>query len=172
MKKKVFLTTLIALLGLAITLSAQPPREPYPGFRSRSQNREILRQYRSLELLKTLDLSEEQSNRVLPIIRDTEAVREEHFTQYQSKLDELAKALETEKPSEKQLRELNREILELQRTHCETQQANMQRLASELTEEQFARYLLFEQRFQQRLRQRLLEYRRAPKNPSGDECNE
>lgn len=170
-----FVITLIVLIGLALVLSAQPC-EPYPGFHSRSPNREIVRQYRSLELLKTLNLSEEQSNRILPIISDIESAREEYFTQYQSKLDELAEALKQEKPSEKELRKLNNEILELQRIHCETLNEDMQRLASELTQEQFARYLLFENRFQLRLRKRISEYhekREMPSNTSNtcDTCD-
>lgn len=165
MKKKVFLTMLIAILGLSLLLNAQPS-EPYPGFQSRSPNKEIIQQYRSLELLKTLELSEEQSHLVLPVIKEIEVAREEHFTQYHQKLDELAAVLEDEKPSAKKLKELSSELFELQRTHWETEQRNMQRLGAELTEEQFARYLLFENRFQQRLRQRVMEYQKSHQMPN------
>jgi Spy/CpxP family protein refolding chaperone len=115
---------------------------------------EIVKQYRTLELLKVLDLSETESKEVLPILKAIDKNRETFQFQRQQAINEIEFALKHNEPEAK-ITGLNNKLMKLQK-EFETERTKLyERLRSQLTEEQFAKFIVFNCSFEKRLRERL-----------------
>ena len=151
MKKSKIIAIAIILLLIATVAFAQPK------IARKEKRAEIVKQYRTLEMLKVLDLSEEESEEVLPILKEIEKNREEfHFNQNQI-INEIEFALKQE--STKDLEELNDKIVELHKDFEKEKVKLHNKLRSSLSEEQFAKFIVFTRNFGEHLHEKMLKIR-------------
>ena len=147
MNKKILLL-ISGLLILSTVVFAQP-WQPHP----MSEHKEIIIQLRNLELLKILDLNEEQSMRVLPIIKDIDKLMGNFYDTHHQIMKELETALDNNDK-----KEISKSIdkLLIQQVELNKKKAVLyKKLRNELTEDQFARYLIFIQRFGRELQDKI-----------------
>ncbi|HHI87611.1 MAG TPA: hypothetical protein ENK03_01560 [Candidatus Cloacimonetes bacterium] len=147
MNKKILLL-ILGLLILSTVVYAQP-WQPHP----MTEHKEIIIQLRNLELLKILDLSEEQSMRVLPIIKDIDKLLGNFHDTHHQIMTELETALDN---NDKKEISKNIDKLLIQQAELNKKKAVLyKKLRDELTEDQFARYLIFIQRFGRELQDKI-----------------
>ena len=147
MNKKILLMV-IALLFCTASVYGQFGR-----FHPSGDKKEVLMQLRNLELLKALDLNDEESMRVLPIIKDIDKLMESSFESHMKITKDLDTALSNN--NKKQISK-NIDLLLAQVTELGKERSKLyKKLRDELGEEKFGRYLLFMQRFGRDLQDKL-----------------
>ncbi|MEA3475273.1 MAG: hypothetical protein U9R23_02330 [Candidatus Cloacimonadota bacterium] len=147
---KVSRITVIAIILLLITgVAFAKTQAPIQG-----KKREIVRQYRTLELLKILDLSEEESEVVLPILKEIDKNRETFYFQQQQLLNEIEFAIK-QNEGEAKIAELNNKLMKLPKEFENKRAKFYSKLRSHLSEEQFAKFLVFNRRFKKLLQERI-----------------
>jgi len=147
---KVSRITVIAIILLLITgVAFAKTQSPIQG-----KKREIVRQYRTLELLKILDLSEEESEVVLPVLKEIDKNRETFHFQQQQFLNEIEFAIK-QNEDETKISELNNKLIKLQKDFEKEKIKLHEKLRSHLSEEQFAKFLVFNRKFAEQLRERV-----------------
>ncbi len=147
--------SLILALGLSTSVRGQPP--PPPDSESRFEERERIREnietLRMWKLLEALDLTSEQSMQFLPLLKEFQDAKRKFRDSRRELFRELESALQAEKTDEKKLGE-NLMMLEDARKIF---QGDMDRFYVEskeiLTVKQQAKLLLFEERFEKRLKE-------------------
>jgi len=117
-----------------------------PGFmHPMDEHKKVIIQLRNLELLKILDLSDEQSMRVLPIIKDIDNLMSDSFEAHHVIMNDLELALD--KNDKKEIAK-NIDLLLAQESELDKNKSMLyEKLRNELGEEKFGRYLLFMQSF-------------------------
>ncbi len=117
-----------------------------PGFmHPMDEHKKVIIQLRNLELLKILDLSDEQSMRVLPIIKDIDNLMGDSFKAHHVIMNDLEIALD--KNDKKEIAK-NIDLLLAQESELDKNKSVLyEKLRNELGEEKFGRYLLFMQSF-------------------------
>lgn len=117
-----------------------------PAFRAK----ERIADFKKMKLLKILDLDEKTSEKFLVKYNSAEqAIREK-----QDKLDEAILSLENlirRKSTKSEISQQTQKVLDLQKELVDTMFEQQKELKSLLSEEQFARYVIFENRFRERL---------------------
>ncbi len=128
------------------------------------ENKKIIMQLRNLELLKTLDLTEEQSMKVLPIIKDIDKLMSEFYDTHHQIMKELETALDNnnKKAVTKNIDKLLQQDVELNKKKA----VLYKKLRDEITEDKFARYLIFIQRFGKELQDKIKMMRESGQFPS------
>ncbi|MDP8227008.1 MAG: hypothetical protein P9L89_05155 [Candidatus Celaenobacter polaris] len=128
------------------------------------ENKKIIMQLRNLELLKTLDLTEEQSMKVLPIIKDIDKLMSEFYDTHHQIMKELETALDNnnKKAVTKNIDKLLQQDVELNKKKA----VLYKKLRDEITEDKFARYLIFIQRFGRELQDKIRMMRESGQFPS------
>jgi Spy/CpxP family protein refolding chaperone len=170
MKRSTLSLTLAALLlTLAVSAMAQPdaPRARRGGerpWRGKHSPREMTEAFRLYKMTEYLALTEEQTAKLFPRMAATRKAHEEGMDKVRDKMKELRQLVKTEKWSEgaKLAEEIHALRGEQMRKHHEA----MNDLMRLLTDEQRAKFALFEQRFQGHLQQvgeRM--HARAPRAP-------
>ena len=139
MKKKILLLV-IGMLIFSTTMFAQP------GFmHPKDEHKKVITQLRNLELLKTLDLTDEQSMRVLPIIKDIDNLMSDSYEAHHAIMNELEIALNN---NDKKKITKNIDLLLAQESELDKKKSELyKKLRNELGEEKFGRYLIFMQSF-------------------------
>jgi Spy/CpxP family protein refolding chaperone len=166
------------LLAAAATAMAQPaapraPRAPEPPWRGKHNPREMTEAFRLYKMTEYLELSEEQTAKLFPRMAAARKAQEEGMQQVREKMKELRQLVKTEKWSEgaKLAEEIHAMRGEQMRKHHEAM-GDLMRL---LTDEQRAKFALFDQRFQGHL-QRVGERMHARQAPGvsgpGGICDE
>ena len=128
------------MLIFSTTMFAQP------GFmHPKDEHKKVIMQLRNLELLKTLDLSDEQSMRVLPIIKDIDNLMSDSYEAHHAIMNELEIALNN---NDKKKITKNIDLLLAQESELNKKKSVLyKKLRNELGEDKFGRYLLFMQSF-------------------------
>lgn len=117
--------------------------------------RETMHLYLVFRLTEELELSDEQALKIMPLIKVREKTRWEHF-QTQSELQRtLAVMVEDDKSSEAELENLLTGIRQAdQDFHQQQDQLNLE-IAALLSTRQYAKFIIFQQRFHNDMRQRV-----------------
>ncbi|MGC8748924.1 MAG: Spy/CpxP family protein refolding chaperone [Candidatus Kapaibacteriota bacterium] len=123
-----------------------------PAFRAK----ERIAEFKKMKLLEVLELDEKTSEKFLAKYNAAEkAIREK-----QDKLDEAILDLEyliRKKASKEELAKQSQKVMDLQRDFANTMFEQQKEIKSVLTDEQFAKYLIFENRFRERLQQAIIQ---------------
>lgn len=173
MKRSTLSLTLAALLlASAAVAMAQPaaprapraPRAPERPWLGKHDPREMTEAFRLYKLTEYLELSEEQTAKLFPRMAAARKAHDEGMDRVREKMKELRQLVKTEKWSEgaKLAAEIHAMRGEAMQRHHEA----MGDLMKLLTDEQRAKFALFEQRFQGHLQQvgeRM--HARAPRAP-------
>lgn len=129
---------------------------PDPG-----KKKELVKQYRDLELLKILDLTEEESGKVLPIIKEIDKNRETFHFKFKQVLEEIEFAL-MHNEDEAKISELNNKLIKLQKDFEKERTKLHEKLRSHLSEEQYAKFLIFNLNFVKQLKERIKSIHEKP----------
>ena len=162
MKKILFLAGLILILLPAGGVFAQghpPSADERSGQKEeRKKIRENIETLRMWKLLEALDLTSEQSEKFLPILKDFQKARRNFEDQRRDLLRQLETALQSA-PEEKKLKEIltnlenNREQFQMELDRYMDQSKTI------LTVEQQAKLALFEDQFERRMRETIEQIR-------------
>ena len=117
-----------------------------PGFmHPMDEHKKVILQLRNLELLKILDLSDEQSMKVLPIIKDIDNLMSASFEAHHVIMNDLERAIDN---NDKKEIKKNIDLLLARETELDQNKSELyKKLRSELGEEKFGQYLIFIQSF-------------------------
>ncbi|MCK4339272.1 MAG: hypothetical protein KAW87_04715 [Candidatus Cloacimonetes bacterium] len=129
---------------------------PDPG-----KKKEILTQYRDLELLKILDLTEEESGKVLPIVKEIDKNRETFHFKSKQILEEIEFSLKHNE-DETKISELNNKLIKLEKDFNKEKTKLHEKLRSYLSEEKYAKFLLFNRDFAKKLKERIKSIHEKP----------
>ena len=155
MNKKILLIVLGMLMFSSIAFAQSWHSQP------KGENKKVLLQLRNLELLKILDLTDEQSMKVLPIIKDIDNLMSDSFESHRIIIEDLEKAL---KDNDKNGITKNTNLLISQEVEHNKKKAVLyKKLREELGEEKFAKYLLFMKRFGKDLQDKIRMMREGDK---------
>ncbi|MBS3768419.1 MAG: hypothetical protein KGY75_09925 [Candidatus Cloacimonetes bacterium] len=154
--KNIKIIILIFFLTGNVILFAQhcPPSSPL--------HKDVVKEYKNLRLLRILDLREEKSEKVLPILNAMDKNREELFKKQHDLINKLERRLDR-KAGEDELENLNEQYIDLFREHVQQREAHMEKLKIHLSPTQFSRYLVFQRQFGEKLRKRLEKIREQRK---------
>jgi len=132
-----------------------PPHGGPPAMGMSPELQETLQLYLVFRLTEELELTDEQALKLMPLVKEREKARWEHFQRQADLQKELAALLEDEEKSDAEisntlttLRELKREL------HQREGQLNLE-IAALLSTRQHARFVLFQQQFHNEIRQRV-----------------
>lgn len=156
MKKRDWLFGTI-LIGLLLAMTGNLLAQPGPPER-REEIRERLQTIKKWRLVETLDLSEDQTTKLFPRMN---AIDDE-VAAFNRERVELLKDLEAMlrlEANEDELQAKMDALEELEKAHHEKMRELREAVMDVLTVKQQAQYLIFEQRFEEHLRQMLQEYR-------------
>ena len=117
-----------------------------PGFmHPMDEHKKVILQLRNLELLKILDLSDEQSMKVLPIIKDIDNLMSASFEAHHVIMNDLERAIDN---NDKKEIKKNIDLLLARETELDQNKSELyKKLRSELGEVKFGQYLIFMQSF-------------------------
>ncbi len=146
---------IVVFLGMSLNLLGEPG-PPH------SRDHKVLQEYRNLRLLQTLNLSEKQSEKILPLLNKIEQHKNNSFVEQQNLTDQIEQKL-SKGASRQDIKRLNQKYLNLMTSQMKQMKKDLQKLQKALTPEQFSRFLLFERRFGRRLKERLEKMQRMNK---------
>ncbi len=149
-------------------LSHLPPAE------RRERIRKRVELMRMLQLTEALNLDEETATRLFARLRPIQQKRWGLFQKRQRIQRELREATKSESVDEARLETLMNGVAETQRAMSELEQEEIESLEGLLTPWQKAKYLVFREHFQQKMKERLRKARKrngplkGPKGPDAD----
>lgn len=145
-KVKALLLPLLILFVLASNSYSQP------AFRAK----ERIFEFKKMKLLEVLELDEKTSDKFLSKYTSAERIIREKL----DKLEEATLDLEyliRKKSSKDEIAKQTQKVMDLQRDLLNTMFDQQKEFKSILSEEQFAKYILFETRFRERLQKAIIE---------------
>lgn len=152
MKAKYFLSILLFLLLLSsILLAAVQDEQP----QDRRRARENIRTLWLLRMTRFLELTEEQTAKIFPIVSRIEKEKIELYQQIGEQIRELRLTLGEEEPDQKELKNKIDKIKELRNLVKKKDEELEARLEENLSLVQRAKYLMFAARFYRELRENL-----------------
>jgi Spy/CpxP family protein refolding chaperone len=152
MKAKYILSILLCFFLLSSILSAAI-QEEQPQNRRRA--RENMRTLWLLRMTRALDLTEEQTAKVFPIVSRIEKEKNEIHLQMAKQIRELRLALREEEPDQKELKNKINKIKELRNIIKKKDEELEARVEENLTLVQRAKFLMFSANFYRDLRDQL-----------------
>ncbi len=159
-----FSLTLLMLFLMVSSAGAQRERERMSN-EEREKMRENMQTFRMFRLIEVLDLSEEQSTVFLPVLKDFQKAQDKLFQERRDLIDELHKALRDQK--EARVREILENLKQNQKMREETRWQFIMKSEKMLDLGQQAKMVLFEERFQEEMLDRVREMREMKeKRPS------
>ena len=156
--KHTFLWTIISIciVMIAVNATAQPPQGnfsppmgPGPGGQQMMERWETLRIWKLTEFL---DLNEEQAAKFFPALQNFRTSMEELDSAEASLQRVIIEEIQSGNVNQRFVDRQKKEILNLRDKRTELEQEFLNSLPEYLSPEQQARYLVFEQRFQQALK--------------------
>ncbi len=123
-----------------------------PAFRAR----ERLGEFKKLKLLEILDLDEATSTKFLAKYNAAEKIIQEKHQILQDAILDL-EYLIRKKASKDEIAKQTQKVMDAQKDFSNTMFEQQKEIRSVLSEEQFAQYLIFENRFRERLQQAIIE---------------
>ena len=154
-----FFLVFIFLLTSRAVYAQRPPAHPFPEEGKRERLREEIDTMKMWKMLEVLDLSQEQSDKFLPVWREMQKAQKDFRDRREDLLKSLESVLAEDKPDEGKIRDILGQ-LEKERSRFDEIQQNFRQKAQEiLTLEQQARLVLFEDRFEKRMMEIIRQYR-------------
>jgi len=153
MKAKYILSILICFFLLSSVLSASFFQDEQPQNRRRA--RENMRTLWLLRMTRALDLTEEQTAKVFPIVSRIEKEKNEIHLQIGKRIRELRSILREEEPDQKELKNKIDKIKELRNIIKKKDEELEARMEENLTLVQRAKFLMFSASFYRDLRDQL-----------------
>jgi len=149
--KKITLTLFIVLLaGAAIAQPAPRSRHDRPDFDR--PPREMLEGFRLFKLTEELELSEEQTAKIYPLIAEMNKERDENHEAVEAKLKALKEMLAQDKVDARASAEAAMEIHAMRGEWMQRHHAMQAELLDLLDDGQKAKYVLFDKQFDRHLR--------------------
>lgn len=149
MKRTIILAALLLMITSTLAL-AKPQRGEHP-WRGQRNPKEMTEAFRLYKMTEYLELTEEQTAKIYPRIAAMKNEREEHGKQVKAKMKELRELVKEEKWSKAaKLADALHEMREQQMTAAHAAHGELMEL---MTDEQRAKFMLFDQRFNRHLRQ-------------------
>ncbi len=153
-----FLIFVFVLTAQAVH-AQRPPAHPFPEEGKRQRLREEIETMKMWKMLEVLDLSQEQSDKFLPVWREMQKAQKDFRERREDLLKSLESTLAEGKPDEGKIRDIMVQ-LEKEKSHFEGVQQKFRQKAQEvLTLEQQAKLVLFEDRFEKRMMEIIRQYR-------------
>ncbi len=152
MKTRYILSILLCLLLLSSILSAAVQDEQ---LQNRRRARENMRTLWLLRMTRFLELTEEQTAKIFPIVSRIEKEKSEIYLQVGKQIRELRLILREEKPDQKELISKINKIKELRNLIKKKDEELEARMEENLTLVQRAKYLMFAANFYRELRDKL-----------------
>jgi|UniRef100_A0A7C3UPS0 Spy/CpxP family protein refolding chaperone len=145
----------IFLLGFAQEPPAPPPKPPMGGEESlppeEEEPIEKIETIRLWQLTEELKLTEEQAAKLFPKFRSLRELRKEAEKSRIEKISELAELL-AKKAKDDVLKKKIEEVKEVEKRFRDREEALRKEIEAILSTEQFARFLIFQERFERRIR--------------------
>lgn len=151
-KWKRLTATITVLICSAITLVAQPPFHA----------RERISEFKKIKLLEILNLDEQTSEKFLAKYNSAEKIISEKLEKIQDAMLDLEYALR-KKSGKEEIAKNSQRLMDAQRDLLNTMLEQQKEIKGILNEEQFAKYLLFENRFRSELQRLLIERAKGEK---------
>ena len=152
MKTRYILSILLCLLLISSTLSGAI-QDDQPQNRRRA--RENMRTLWLLRMTRVLELTEEQTAKIFPIVSRIEKEKSEIYLQVGKQVRELRLILREEEPDQKELKNKINKIKELRNLIKEKDEELEAHMEKNLTLVQRAKYLMFAANFYRELRDNL-----------------
>ena len=152
MKTKYILSILICFFLLSSVLSAAIQDEE---FQKQRRTRENIITLRLLRMTRALDLTEEQTAKIFPVISRIEKEKIEIYKQVREQMKELRLILKDKDPDQKELKNKINKIKELRNLIKSKDEELEKKLEENLTLIQRAKYLMFTPGFYRELREKL-----------------
>jgi Spy/CpxP family protein refolding chaperone len=169
---RIILAAVTATVMLTGSLMAQPDSAPPPDFPKGGphhrwqQMAENIENLRLLKLLETVDLTEEQSTKFVPLFQRYRKDFKELLDQRRELVDHLADLVDSN-ASDADLNTAIRNLLDLKKK-MEQQQADfINECRGILTPKQLARLVIFQERFEREILQSLREFRQGHQQGGG-----
>lgn len=155
------LAALLACLMLAFA-QAQPPYSDDPGKHSgeRERIRENIETLRMWKLLDALDLTSEQSTEFLPILKEFQDAKRRFGDARREFLKQMESALDSQEVNQGKLEESITGLDNARKRFHQEMEQFLSKSREILTLKQQARLLLFEEKFERRLKESIQEMRR------------
>jgi Spy/CpxP family protein refolding chaperone len=152
MKTRYILSILLCLFLLSAILSAAVQDEQ---LQPRRRARENMRTLWLLRMTRVLELTEEQTAKIFPIVSRIEKQKSEIYLQLGKEVRELRLILKEEEPDQKELKSKIDKIKELRNLVQKKDEELEARLEENLTLVQRAKYMIFAANFYRELRDNL-----------------
>ena len=150
--------SMILLLAQTGWTQENPENSPPPGSRQEALQR--ITMLRIFKLTEMLELNEEDAARLFPVIQRYDRQFREIMEKKEKLMHRLRQELQQERPDEAKLHKLVDEILVLEREAMRLRTEQFKELKQILTAQQYAKYLIFDQRFREDLNRMLDDIRR------------
>lgn len=144
--KKLTLITLMLLVAVAAFAQPGFRGKDHP-WRQGQHPREMVESFKLFKMTEFLDLSEEQTTKIFPLMADMNRERDEHREAMQEKMKELREMLKDEDASDSKAAQLAMEIHKMRGEQHEAMHAMQGKLMGLLDDEQKAKFIVFESRF-------------------------
>lgn len=115
---------------------------------------------RNLKLVKELSLPEDKANMVLEKLRRMDQLQSNFSQQRRGVVSQLEKIVNSSNPEQLELKAKLRELREIETNYVSEKERTKKEIYDLLTPQQRARYILFQQKFQNELRQVITDIRR------------
>jgi len=148
--RKIIMATLAFILLSSSLIYAQGPGGPP------ERRREKLQDLAIWKMLEVLDLSQEQTDRFLPALREMQKQEARLQEERKKMLDELERAM-TQGGSEKEVRQIISQVRQLGKQGEEIRERFFTQAESILTIQQLGRLVLFQDRFERKMREMMRE---------------
>ena len=148
--RKIIITALALILLSSSLTRAQGPGGPP------ERRREKLQDLAIWKMLEVLDLSQEQTDKFLPALREMQKQEARLQEERKKMLDELERAM-TQGGSEKVVRQIISQVRQLGKQGEEIRERFFTQAESILTIQQLGRLVLFQDRFERRMREMMRE---------------
>lgn len=125
------------------------------GPRGKRGQQKHLEQFRILKLLEFLDIQEDQETEFITVFRSMRRQQREYDLQRRDLLDSLAARLESESSEDKEILDLVEKVTELQEQRQEAMSKFMDKVRLLLTPRQLGRAIIFQERFELQLLEKL-----------------
>ena len=146
---------LVLLTFTALPLLAQP-RQGGPGpHPDREDLQETIEIYMMAKMKRYLELDEEQSRTVIPIVEGLNSARREFRRERRGMLRQLQPHIEDSTRDPDDVVDLLESLYALERNHREDETAAIDSIRASLSPVQQARFMLFQERFRREIEQRL-----------------
>lgn len=143
---------LILLIGSAVAM-AQPPhgKRGAPGWRQHRNPKEMTEAFRLYKMTEYLELSEEQTAKIFPRLAAIKKQQEEHMERMKATMKDLRELVKEEEWTK--AAKLAEEVHAMKAEHMAAMLKAHGDLATLLSDEQRAKFMLFEHRFSRHLKQ-------------------